>query len=947
MEYLIHTYGGGNELVAVLNAVAMIFKSDSTYLTPVGTMALTLGGVYAAIKGLLKIDISFIGRDWLVPSLIIFTLLFAPKSTVWVKDNTAGTAPVKIDNIPIGISVFAHVSTTVVHHLCELIEETMLPVGVGRAESGGILYGAKAAGKIRDIQIHDRTLLRNTKEYLRQCYMKPIVMGNFGGRREEAIRKNDLLEYLIQNPTKCFGIKPVNPDGTVGQFMTCTEAGKMIKKGVVAESKDPNLLKQFASIMGIRGDDEVLMAKRIKSMTANTFRYLEQGTADVHEWMKQAMILNANRESYDDWREKVGHSRAFPDLVTMQATRGLYQQSMGAIVGGEMSKALIPAAAHPTMLALVIMLFVVVLPLSLLPGGWNYITTSVKLLIWVASWPVFYTIVHCIEMIQLKDSIGGWTDGGLSHIGQAGFSQILLMKYASTQSLISAVPVISFAIVFASPYALSGIAAGIASVGSALGIGSSMADGNISMGQVQNNNISKGQHNLAPSLSMGGGVIDDGAMRIMTSHDGQSSIVTEHVDQLASNVSSSENVVATTNESLTSAQSNMAGLTDRQSQMTSVTKGNSIDLAKSYANGTATAEGLSLSSQESLRNGFTNTSSGTTRDSLSESQSTGTHTSISAGTPGGLSALTGASASTGVNANNNLEYRTDMTKEEQQAFNTALEELQTAVKDDRITTTNSEDTRLAESLKSDLITQDQIAKDIAKTQQDIDTYTNQVNYAKSNSGAINRNLNEPFLNEIIARNPEINSKEQALTWARSHKSEADAIAKDVIAQNNPFETAEYKTWVANVKSNAPDVKNIQIASAESLETKYKETSATVQEQAVVKDATGEQKRIKKVVENAANNSNLEYNKDVGEVLRNNLFPDMKTKLQELDKEKNKEKGSKTQEREAEIKEAKLKSKQATGNYTGLRVLEKVGNNTTEVLQDLGIEDKKENKGNKK
>ena len=138
--------------------------------------------------------------------------------------------------------------------------------------------------------------------------------------------------------------------------------------------------------------------------------------------------------------------------------------------------------------------------------------------------------------------------------------------------------------------------------------------------------------------------------------------------------------------------------------------------------------------------------------------------SMSTGTPGGLSALTGASASTGVSANNNLEYRNDMTKEEQQAFNTALEKVQTAAKDDnRVTTTNSEDTRLAESLKSDLITQDQIAKDIAKTQQDIDTYTNQVNYAKSHSGAINRNLNEPFLNEIIARNPEINSKEQALT----------------------------------------------------------------------------------------------------------------------------------------------------------------------------------------
>ena len=35
--------------------------------------------------------------------------------------------------------------------------------------------------------------MQQSQEYLRQCYMKPIVMGNFGGRREEAIRANDLL----------------------------------------------------------------------------------------------------------------------------------------------------------------------------------------------------------------------------------------------------------------------------------------------------------------------------------------------------------------------------------------------------------------------------------------------------------------------------------------------------------------------------------------------------------------------------------------------------------------------------------------------------------------------------------------------------------------------------------------------------------------------------------
>ncbi|HAL94578.1 MAG TPA: conjugal transfer protein TraG, partial [Chitinophagaceae bacterium] len=79
-------------------------------------------------------------------------------------------------------------------------------------------------------------------------------------------------------------------------------------------------------------------------------------------------------------------------------------------------------------------------------------------MIWVCTWPVFYTIIHAIAMIQLKDSIGGWGLSGLSAIGQAGFTELIMMKYATVQSLISATPLISFAIVFGSPYALSSIA---------------------------------------------------------------------------------------------------------------------------------------------------------------------------------------------------------------------------------------------------------------------------------------------------------------------------------------------------------------------------------------------------------------------------------------------------------------------------------------------------------
>jgi hypothetical protein len=170
-------------------------------------------------------------------------------------------------------------------------------------------------------------------------------------------------------------------------------------------------------------------------------------------------------------------------------------------------------------------------------------------------------------------------------------------------------------------------------------------------------------------------------------------------------------------------------------------------------------------------------------------------------------------------ASNNLELRTDMSKDEIVAYNKAIEELHQAVRECRIKATDRVASRFAESLKvekADLTTQEQIAIYKAETQQDIDTYTNQTNYAQTQSEIIIRQFDKALLNEIIKRNPGVSSKEQALNWARSHQAESNAIRKDALAQIKPFETVEYKAWVANVKSNAAEGQNQAVVKDERL-----------------------------------------------------------------------------------------------------------------------------------
>lgn len=868
MEYTVFTYGGGQMLVSIFNSIAMIFKSNNTYLTPVGTFAMGAGALYASMLAIYRASLANFASHWLMPSLISYTLLFAPKASVWVKDeiDPMHQAAVKIDNIPFGIAFATSISSTISHELSKLFEEVLLPVD-RITNHVGIMYGTKAIAKIRDSQITDPILLRNTKEYMRQCYMKPYVIGNFGNHKAAAIKSDNILAYLESNPVKVFGIKYTGEDGT-SEFMTCTTAGAAIRTAMDNHMVTSNILSRLGAAIGLNAENQDAMHFQVKAMATDALGFLESGQQNVHEWVKQAMILNANRESYDDWREKVGHNRVFPELIKMQATRGNYQQALGSIVGGEMAEGMIPVAAQPVMLALVMLCFVIILPLSLLPGGWSYIMTGMKLMIWVGSWPVFYTIIHALSMVALKSSVSSWGVGGLSLIGQGGFTEIIMMRYAYTQSLISAVPLISFAIVFGSPYALSSIAGSAASVASANAIGSNMADGSLSMNQISYGNSTKHNRQEAPSLLMGSGVIDDGAMRVQSDNSGNQ-FITEYQDNLAVNYKASESFSGQINDSLSNARSKMGSIRESQVEQESALKGQSVDLARAVSQGNISSDSISTSDRENLSKLFNYSNSASKTDSASDVKTDGTNAHLNLKPPGFIAAATGIDAGAGASASNIDELRKSLDKQERISFDKSLAKVYEAVKSGNYATNNSADTKLGRNISANLNKLDQLSSEYSNTKQDVDTYSNQLSYLQSNSGTIDRNVNSQVISKVMEHHPELRSKQQATSWMQSHRGEADNIAKGVIANNNPFADEKVQQQVTGLKQNTAVTSNIVVPQMGSLTKHHQENVSSVTAKAVVRGGGGSQS-LESAVNNKLSDDSQKYNSNTTELLKNQL-----------------------------------------------------------------------------
>ncbi|SPR14055.1 conjugal transfer protein TraG [Orientia tsutsugamushi] len=773
MDYVIYTFGGGDLLWHVFNGIGRVFASNSEYFTPVGHLALTIGGIWAATRAIFRGNIGIFAMEWFFPSIFIFTLLFAPKATVWLKDEVSMSAPVKVDNIPIGIAMFASLSSQTSYFVSKMLENHLLPAYEGlSSRKTGIMFGAKAVAKIRDVQIHDPVTLTNTKEFLRQCFMKPYIIGNILGKKAAAQQTNDIIGFIEQNIPNNFGIYYREPSNLGISFKTCRQATPLIKAAIHKELNE-GLLTNFAAAIGVQSDQSHMLSQRLKVMTGDTLKYLQREQQDIHEWMKQAMLLNANRESYDDWREKFSLSRIYPNLVSMHAIRGLFQKSFSYLVAGEMAAHMMPIL-QSVFFAVVVSMIFIVFPMGLLPGGYNILKTWILLIIWVSSWPVFFTIIHCLGMISLSSKSGAFgSDYGLNMLSQGSFAEMILYSYATFQMLASSIPMLSWGVLKACAHATANLASQFSPIQVASSLGSNIVDNNLSMDNYSIGNRTISQQNLAPSLDMSAS-INDGSIKVTTTDDGRQ-IINKNVDLLLDNYRSSALLQSGYQNQFIRSQSNLDSLTKKESNLISTGNSMAMEIAEKLTHDEALYIGLTESEYQALQK--------VSSDSESFSQHTGSSHSKSTSTS--ASAGVGAVfAQVRVEGKNQNEQNESISANQQQSHSKALSKIQSAVQEGKFSSTNSEVHSLSENLNANLSEQQSIGQEIAKTKQEMEQLSYSMNYVSQNSITIDRNINELVLNEIIAQNPEIRSKEQAARWAKDHSAEAEKIAFEVAQINN-------------------------------------------------------------------------------------------------------------------------------------------------------------------
>ncbi|MDD9335276.1 MAG: hypothetical protein PV347_04495 [Rickettsiaceae bacterium] len=119
--------------------------------------------------------------------------------------------------------------------------------------------------------------------------------------------------------------------------------------------------------------------------------------------------------------------------------------------------------------------------------------------------------------------------------------------------------------------------------GTAASIGSNIADNNLNIDTISHGGRNIGQEQYAASLHMGGGIIDDGGMRVVSPDFGGGQIVSQPIDSLPTNYRASQMYSDSLQTQLTDTQSKMGALTNRSAELTSAENRQMLDLAHKIA----------------------------------------------------------------------------------------------------------------------------------------------------------------------------------------------------------------------------------------------------------------------------------------------------------------------------------------------------------------------------
>lgn len=787
MTHTIYTYGNGEVLETLFNAIAGLLRHSDDGNPVVGslyTVLMRLGLMTGFIGSIIALAFSQnytkLMTTWFLPTYAMITLLFAPTTSVSIRDIATGNLGMvyKVDNVPWGLGAFAATVSALSHTLTQKIETACsLPDDLQYHKTGAMM-ASNLIASARTFHITNTNVHETMKDFVHQCVVYSALLGTQYTLND--LKNSTNIWKLISekaSPARAFTFRDLTGKPTI---MTCDKGIKKLEKlldgevgnafvwfnhklygtakthptaqGTNTSATDSTASSQAATPTLLAGQNNLL-----QSYLPSAYSYMAQMSATAEELMKQQMMIYTVMDSIESKSTTLGNAQNF-------ALRRAYlqQRANQENVAGMAQKTMI--VLKNVLEALIYATFIFMIPLAMVPYGWRFIGNWASMVVWVQMWGPLYAIVNFIMNAAAKSRGLGpiVSSGGVTIANSVGFSDLHADMAAQAGYLSLSVGALAYALVKGGASSLSHVAGSMTGPLTAASsratedmLSGNYSFGNISTGNVQASNLSFGQQMFSPSYSSGAFSQNDGVMASTTSADG-SRIVNIASSNLRSNLQWGENLSSTLSEqasqATTASQSSMKAYTQSEGD----TLRNALEFGSHMSHQSSFGDSVSKAEQANASASFTQ-ADGFVKQFADENKiSTDFAKQImgraSASVKAGLSFM-GSSIEGGLEGSGSLTYgksegnlwskAVQMAKRDD--FQKALQQSLQYSQDSRFNQQDERAQRLGESIASSGEKANQLRQETQAHLQQAQSYTQSAALAKQNNTQISANLNQEFI----------------------------------------------------------------------------------------------------------------------------------------------------------------------------------------------------------
>jgi len=455
--YELFTLGGGTYLVDLLNAVAAITGGGAYVVLAQLAGVAGLGWVLfrTAFGGSWKEN-----AKWVLLFVAVWGAMIVPKATVRVVDRLDPTlAPAVVDNVPVGLALFASLTSQVGDGLTRLTEQAFTLPNDLRYQRHGLIFGARLAAAATRLEVTDAVFARNLRGYARQCVFHALLLGHVTA--DDLRESTDVWALVTATGSPSAGASPARmfeyatrgaASGTGAttldrEIVTCADGAARLNAQWAGE------LARAGHIFGRRlfpdaATDALARAELMAALPA-AHDFLIGASRTAGEIMRQQMVLNAVHDAGEQWAAEAGNAaalRAYTEARAEAQTVSAYR----AI--GRQAETWVPLL-RIVFECLYVGAFPMAVLLMLTPAGAAIFRSYVTGLVWLQSWGPLYAILHRISMGEAAERMGAAAlmpggDAGVSLVAQAGIRAVAADVAVMSGYLSMSVPFLAAALAY-------------------------------------------------------------------------------------------------------------------------------------------------------------------------------------------------------------------------------------------------------------------------------------------------------------------------------------------------------------------------------------------------------------------------------------------------------------------------------------------------------------------